>query len=60
MARRKHKITQQPMSPEVRSRFKKLLAPPKNKPLTKTLCGFPLKNTNRLWRWDTLEDVNIN
>lgn len=27
-----------------------------------TFCGFPLKekNINQLWRWDTLEDVNLN
>lgn len=28
---------------------------------TPTWCGFPLnlQNYNRLWRWDTLEDVNL-
>lgn len=23
----------------------------------KKLCGFPLRNVNQLWRWDTLQDV---
>jgi hypothetical protein len=33
---------------------------PKPAPLEKKkLCGFPLKNVNQLWRWDTMEDVNI-
>lgn len=27
--------------------------------LSQSFLGFKLKNTNQLWRWDTLEDVNF-
>lgn len=33
-----------PFSPEISNRF---------------FLGFKLRNTNQLWRWDTLEDVKL-
>jgi hypothetical protein len=34
----------------------KLPIPPLTKP---KFCGFPLRNVNQLWRWDTLEDITF-
>lgn len=34
----------------------KPLAPAMEK---KKFCGFPLRNVNQLWRWDTLQDVTF-
>ena len=47
------------MSKKIRKKKKKIVhLPTSNVP---TFCGFPinLKNYNRLWRWDTLEDYKI-
>ena len=57
MAKRKHKQTRQtPIAPDLAIRFKKLMVQPVR---VHTIAEFPVKNINRLWRWDTLEDVTF-
>ena len=42
-----------------RNKLKKLV--PLFTKITPTFCGFPLitQNYNRLWRWDTLQEIKI-
>lgn len=48
-----------PIRPDLKARFKKLMEHPVQNIVAPkhTVAGFPTKNINNLWRWDTLEDV---
>lgn len=50
------------MSRKTRKRRKKVVSLRATYPIgVPTHCGFPLvvRNTNQLWKWDTLENVNF-
>lgn len=54
----------QPFKPEVKARFQALITNGKLKPIHVKVIypahwGVRPKMVNQLWRWDTLEDVNI-
>lgn len=55
--KRKYQTYQALISPDIKIKFKALMNP-KQTP-RKMMFGFPTKNINQLWKWDTLEDVTI-
>lgn len=56
MARKGKKVGRDKYEFKYKERFQQLIDEGK-KQENKTLAGFKLKNTNQLWRWDTLEDI---
>lgn len=65
MARRKSKFNDGHLTLQHSTKWKELLKPAKNVRFFEdrsadTFLGFRLikRNTNQLWRWDTLEDIN--
>ncbi len=55
----KQQFKQAPIRPDLKEKFKKLMAPIEKPAKRQTMFGFPVKNINQLWKWDTLEDVAV-
>lgn len=53
--KKKYQNRMDPIRSDLRIKFKALMAPKENP--RKMMFGFPTKNINQLWKWDTLEDV---
>ena len=57
--KKKYQTYQATIRPDLKAKFKKLLAPVDLPIQKKIMFGFPVKNINQLWKWETLEDVKL-